>query len=172
MKKKAEKKPAKKKAEPKKKLKKKPVKKKKEVKAKAKKKPPKKKAVTKVDDAHLEELAIELISDDEQVVFGAIGRMGMLDHPKATEYLVGCLKDSRHMVRLLAAAELGELQDKKSLGPLIEALNDDSLFVRQTVAGALENIGGTKALKAVKDAEAAGLLLDELPQGIKLSRKM
>jgi transcription termination factor NusA len=163
----------KKKAEPKKKLKKKPAKKKKKVEAKAKKKkaPKKKKAAKKVEDAHLDELGLELISDDEQVVFGAIGRLGMLDDPRATEHLITCLKDSRYMVRMLAAAELGESQDKKAIDPLIETLKDDSVFVRQTAAGALENIGGSKALKAIKNAESEGLLLDELPEGIKLTRR-
>ena len=51
---------------------------------------------------------------------------------------------------------------------LIDSLSDDSLFVRQTVAGALENIGGTKAKKAISKAEKDGLLLDELPEGKRL----
>jgi HEAT repeat protein len=72
------------------------------------------------------------------------------------------------MIRIYAAVQLGERQDKAAVDPLIGALHDESLFVRQTVAGALENIGGTKATKAVRKAESEGLLLDELPDGIRL----
>ena len=52
--------------------------------------------------------------------------------------------------------------------PLIDALNDKSLFVRQAIARALVNIGGSTAQKAVKKAEVAGFLLDELPEGRRL----
>ena len=60
---------------------------------------------------------------------------------------------------------------KIAIDALVSALRDESLFVRQTVAGALENIGGKKALKAVHDAEIDGLLLDELPEGRRLSQR-
>ena len=82
--------------------------------------------------------------------------------------LVQALGDSRYMVRIHVAAQLGERKDKTSVGPLIDALKDESLFVRQTVAGALENIGGKKATDAVKTAESKGMLLDELPEGVRL----
>ena len=99
---------------------------------------------------------------------GAVDRLGDINDPKATQHLVRCLKDTRHMVRLYAAVQLGERQDKKAVDALIDALGDKSLFVRQTVAGALEHIGGKKALTAIKNAESQGLLLDELPSGKRL----
>ena len=99
---------------------------------------------------------------------GAIERLGLLKDKQATAPLVEALGDPRYMVRIHVAAQLGERKDKTAIGPLIIALNDESLFVRQTVAGALENIGGKKALDAVKKAESKGLLLDELPAGIRL----
>lgn len=141
--------------------------------AKAKKKPSKKKAVrrtTSADDkAMLSELEVEIANDDEQVSLGAIERLGMMESPMATQILMKALSDSRYIVRIHAAAQLGEKRDKKSVDALIASLNDDSVFVRQTVAGALENIGGTKAKKAVTKAEKDGLLLDELPEGKRLT---
>jgi len=116
----------------------------------------------------IDELLLEIKSEDEQISLGAIDRLGQTDDPRATSHLIECLNDSRYMIRIYAAVQLGERQDKTAVDPLIGALHDDSLFVRQTVAGALENIGGSKARKAVKKAESEGLLLDELPEGIRL----
>ncbi len=116
----------------------------------------------------LEDLLKELESDDEQVLIGAIDRLAMLDDPRATEYLIRCLKDGRYIVRIFAAAQLGERKDEAAIEPLIETLRDESLFVRQTAAGALENIGGQRALEAVRKAEEEGRLLDELPEGKRL----
>ena len=164
--------PAKKKTAPKKKtsaskktIKKAPVKKA------ATKKKSTKKPVSADDKAMLQELEVEIQSDDDQVSLGAIERLGVLNHPQATQALIGALSDSRYMVRIHAAAQLGERKDKKSIDALITSLHDDSIFVRQTVAGALENIGGTKAKKAVTQAEKEGLLLDELPEGRRLIEK-
>jgi len=117
----------------------------------------------------LNDLAAELKSDDEQVLLGAIDRLGGIDDSRATVHLVSCLRDPRYMVRIHAAAQLGEKKDATAVESLIGALHDDSLFVRQTAAGALENIGGGKALQAVRKAETEGLLLDDLPAGKRLT---
>ncbi|NWF95361.1 MAG: HEAT repeat domain-containing protein [Candidatus Thorarchaeota archaeon] len=114
----------------------------------------------------VDELLREIKSEDQQVVLNAIDRLGILPDSDATSALTACLKDPRYMVRLFAAVQLGERKDPSAIPSLIESLHDSSLFVRQTAAGALENIGGPKALAAVKKAEAEGLLLDELPDGI------
>ena len=127
-----------------------------------------KKAPSKRDSEMLAELETEIHSNDEQVCLGAVDRLGVLKHPDATRVLVIALADTRYMVRIHAAAQLGERKDKKSVDALIESLNDNSIFVRQTVAGALENIGGAKAKKAISKAEKDGLLLDELPEGKRL----
>ena len=132
------------------------------------KKKPSKKAPSKKDREMLNELEIEIKSDDEQMCLGAVGRLGILNHPDATRVLIIALADPRYMVRIHAAAQLGERKDKKSVDALVETLNDDSIFVRQTVVGALENIGGTKAKKAISKAEKDGLLLDKLPEGKRL----
>ena len=132
------------------------------------KKKPSKKAPSKKDSEMLAELEIEIKSEDEQVCLGAIGRLGVLNHPDATRVLTIALADQRYMVRIHAAAQLGERKDKKSVDVLAASLNDDSIFVRQTVAGALESIGGVKAKKAISKAEKDGLLLDELPEGKRL----
>jgi hypothetical protein len=136
-----------------------------------KSKPTKKKQKMKTGSLELDDLAMELKSDDEQVLLGAIDRLGIINDPKAIDFLVGCLKHSRYMVRIHAAAQLGERRDKKAIDSLIESLNDESIFVRQTAAGALENIGGGKAKKAIRAAEEKGLLLDNLPEGKRLEQR-
>lgn len=135
---------------------------------KPRKKPTRKKRTAKDRLTMIDELVLELQSDDEQVSLGAIGHLGRIDDSSATSHLIGCLTDSRYMVRIYAAAQLGERRDKKAVNPLIDALNDESLFVRQAFARALVNIGGSKAQKAVKKAEVAGFLMDELPEGRRL----
>jgi hypothetical protein len=174
---KAKKTPAKKASTKKPAAKKKPVKKKAPSKKaaptkakpkKAAKKRPAKKAPSKKDSEMLNELEVEIKSEDEQVCLGAVERLGTLNHPDATRVLIAALADTRYMVRIHAAAQLGERKDKKSVDALIDSLSDDSLFVRQTVAGALENIGGAKAKKAISKAEKDGMLLDELPEGKRL----
>ena len=123
---------------------------------------------SKRDSEMLQELETEIHSKDEQVCLGAVERLGGLKHPDATRILTIALTDPRYMVRIHAAAQLGERKDKKSVDALIDLLNDDSVFVRQTAAGALENIGGVKARKAISKAEKGGRLLDELPEGKRL----
>jgi len=160
-----------KKKTPKPKTKKTPVKKassKKPTPKKTVKKKPSKKAPSKKDSEMLRELETEIHSDDEQVCLGAVGLLGVLNHPDATRVLMIALTDSRYMVRIHAAAQLGERKDRKSVDALVESLKDESIFVRQTIAGALENIGGAKAKKAISKAEKEGLLLDELPEGKRL----
>ncbi|MHA1903262.1 MAG: HEAT repeat domain-containing protein [Candidatus Thorarchaeota archaeon] len=116
----------------------------------------------------MNELELEIQSKDQQVCLGAVERLGVMKGPKATKLLLKVLKDQRFMVRIHAAAQLGERQDKTAVQGLIETLHDESLFVRQTAAGALENIGGVKASRAVSMAEKDGLLLDKLPEGKRL----
>ena len=116
----------------------------------------------------IDDLAAEVRSDDEQVSLGAIERLGGMDDPRATTQLISFLRDSRYMVRILAAAQLGERRDAAAVEPLIGVLHDESMFVRQTVAGALENIGGEKAIAAVRKAESERLLMDDLPPGKRL----
>jgi len=127
-----------------------------------------KRTTSKYDATILKELETEIGNDDEQIAMGAIGRLGQMKDPKATQVLVLGLKHPRHMVRIHVAAQLGERKDKKAVDALIESLQDESIFVRQTVAGALENIGGTKAKKAISKAEKDGVLLDDLPEGRRL----
>jgi len=120
-------------------------------------------------DSEIEDLVKELRSEDQQVALGAIDRLGKIEDKKATKHLMSCLEDSRYMVRMFAAVQLGERRGERVVEALIEALHDDSLFVRQTVAGALENIGSKKGLDAIADAEDEGILLNELPEGKRLN---
>ncbi len=149
-----------KKISPKKKLKTKARKKKPSKKKTAKEKPP--------SEQMIDELIVELQSADQQVALGAVDRLVNNKDDSATDVLIDLLDDDRYMIRLQAALNLGKRGDKKAIDPLIESLDDDSLFVRQTAAGALESIGGSKAMKAIKVAEKKGLLLNDLPEGIRL----
>jgi HEAT repeat protein len=124
--------------------------------------------VRELPPAVFDEFMTEIRNEDQQVSFNAVDRLGRVQSPRATELLIACLKDTRYMIRLYAAVQLGERRDVKAVESLIDALHDESLFVRQTAAGALENIGGSKAMNAVKQAEDEGLLLDELPEGRRL----
>jgi HEAT repeat protein len=51
------------------------------------------------------------------------------------------LKDPNPNVRIAAADALFELNDTRAVGPLIQALKDNSSYVRQDAAGALGEIG-------------------------------
>jgi HEAT repeat protein len=128
------------------------------------------KKTTRSDNEHiLRELEVEIKSDDEQVCLGAIERLSLLKDPRATDILIEGLTDPRQIVRIHAAAQLGERRDSKATDALIDTLNDKSVFVRQTAAGALENMGGAKAKKAIARSEKEGTLLDELPEGRRLA---
>jgi HEAT repeat protein len=116
----------------------------------------------------LNDLLAESQSTDEQMSLNAIDRLGRMEGARATECLISCLKDPRFIVRIYAAAQLGDRRDVSAVNPLIEALHDESVFVRQTVAGALGHIGGEIAVRAVKEAESQGLLLNDLPEGKRL----
>ncbi|TXT56659.1 MAG: hypothetical protein BAJATHORv1_20249 [Candidatus Thorarchaeota archaeon] len=135
-----------------------------EKKSKKTKKPPKKSITEQIID----ELIVELQSADQQIALGAVDQLAKIEGDLATECLVDCLEDKRYMIRLHAAMKLGDRQDKRAIEGLIETLSDESLFVRQTAAGALESIGGAKATKAIKKAEKEGLLMSDLPKGRKL----
>ncbi len=123
---------------------------------------------TLLDTSVFDEYAADIKSQDQQVCFNAIDRLGRTASPRATDLLTDCLKDPRYLVRLSAAAQLGERRDPRATEPLAEILRDESLFVRQTAARALVNIGVPKAMEAVKRAESEGLLLDQLPEGKRL----
>jgi hypothetical protein len=133
-----------------------------------KKEPKVSKKKTAPQDQMIQDYLLELQSADQQVALGAVDGLANINHPQATTYLIDCLNDPRYMIRLQAALKLGERGDKSAVDILIAALRNDSLFVRQTAAGALESIGGKKAAKAIKEAEADGLLLSELNDGRKL----
>jgi len=47
---------------------------------------------------------------------------------------------------------LGELGDTRAVEPLINALNDENSWVRQSAASALGNIGDTRAEEPLKKA--------------------
>ncbi|MBD3405871.1 MAG: hypothetical protein GF411_07055 [Candidatus Lokiarchaeota archaeon] len=137
-------------------------------KSKSKRKKTKKPAKKSIKEQIIDELIIELQSADQQIALGAVDQLARIEGPLATECLVDCLEDKRYMVRLQAAMKLGERGDKSAVDGLIKSLSDESLFVRQTSAGALDTIGGAKATKAIRKAEEDGLLMGDLPKGKKL----
>lgn len=61
--------------------------------------------------------------------------------------MIKALKDGDYSVRISAAVALGKIGDKRAVGPLIEALEDEESYVRRAVAEALERIRAKKSRK-------------------------
>jgi len=76
--------------------------------------------------------------DNEEYKLEVVKR---LDEAKAVRVLCWMLKDNNADVREDAAFALGELADKRSVGPLIAALKDSEWSVRRSVVKALGRLG-------------------------------
>ena len=72
---------------------------------------------------------------------------------KSVEQLIHELKTgSDEMVRSAAAGALGHLKSEKAVGPLIQALKDNHVYVRHGAAWALGEIKSKKAIGALREA--------------------
>jgi HEAT repeat protein len=95
--------------------------------------------------------------DMREAAAEALGQMGA----PALEPLIGALKRGDRDVRQYAAVTLGQIGNAMGVVPLIAALNDRGMLVREAAAEALVRIGGpaTEALTAaLKDR---GVLVSE-----------
>jgi HEAT repeat protein len=68
------------------------------------------------------------------------------------ESLLEELEDSDPETRLLTARALGRLEDGRAVAHLVQALRDDDLRVRSSVAGSLARFGGKEGLDALAGA--------------------
>ena len=74
-----------------------------------------------------------------------ISDMEKMQVNKDVEGLIRALKDKDRHVRSWAARALGEIGDKRAVGPLIKALRDKDSGVREYAAEALEKIKEKKS---------------------------
>lgn len=66
---------------------------------------------------------------------------------RAVKLLIGALEDEIMMIRLSAAAALGDIGDARATHPLIKALKDDYMAVRLHAAEALGKLGDLSAME-------------------------
>ncbi|MDQ7818915.1 MAG: HEAT repeat domain-containing protein [Melioribacteraceae bacterium] len=67
--------------------------------------------------------------------------------PEDTRRLVESLNDKDAQVRCTSARKLGEINDKRTIFPLIAALSDDDPYVRRRAAAALAEIADTRTIE-------------------------
>jgi len=70
----------------------------------------------------------------------------------AVEYLLLALKDEDKRVRIAAAHALGEIGDRRSVGPLIFMLEDEDRDIRFVSASILGKIGDFRAVEPLTRA--------------------
>ena len=85
------------------------------------------------------------------VVGWSLWRYSFLRHKTPQEYIQD-LTHRKPAIRAMSAYELGRLQIKEAVGPLIEALRDPSYEVRWNAAVALGNIGDPRAIEPLRQA--------------------
>lgn len=72
----------------------------------------------------------------------AVGELGLLvDDPKAEDAALTALKDDKPEVRAVAAQALGEMNDKKAIPQLVDAIHDNEVAVVLSAAHSLVQLG-------------------------------
>lgn len=74
--------------------------------------------------------------------FGAVAALTRFEGSKVDAALIGCLKDGDFFIRRFVAEELGERKTAAALGPLVDALDDEEVSVREAAVVALRKITG------------------------------
>jgi len=95
---------------------------------------------------------IGMISDaNDAVASSAVDALGEIGDARAVEPLRAALARATGRVAKASAAEaLGKIGEPSAVPDLIEALDDDDMFVRSTVARALGQIGDARALPELR----------------------
>jgi len=106
-------------------------------------------ALNRVDPERKYIAAVHMLSDvHRNVRTAAAGILAVLGNPKALDALTTTLTNDRDpQARSAAALAVGMLHDRRSLQPLIEALDDHDDRVRVAAAGALSALGDRTALE-------------------------
>jgi hypothetical protein len=90
----------------------------------------------------LQKIAKKLKDPDPGTRWEGVDELGRSRDARVVPYLVPHLKDSDDLVRRQTAEVLGDLGSKLAIGPLIDALMDDQLHVRDSVFAALRKVSG------------------------------
>jgi len=96
---------------------------------------------------------LEVISDDSEDLQSAIisSLVKYSDKEKAVDAIINSLKNGKtEFVRSISAQSLASIKTDKVVTALIEALDDDSVLVKQKAANSLGEIGDKRAIPALK----------------------
>ena len=111
-----------------------------------------------IGDARAIEGLAKRLSDDSASVRStsaqALARIG----GDGVTFLIRALGEGDEQLRVVAASALGESADLRSLEPLISALDDSSLAVRQSAASSLWKLGHKRGVHPADEARGNGRL--------------
>ncbi len=103
--------------------------------------------------AELQQHVKRLDSNDPGERWDAVSELGRRGNDKVVPYLIPKLKDVDEFVRLHAAEVLGDLDAKSAVPALIDALADETSFVREMVYSQLRKITRVTNLKFDPDGK-------------------
>ncbi|MEQ8188878.1 MAG: HEAT repeat domain-containing protein, partial [Candidatus Eremiobacterota bacterium] len=111
-----------------------------------------------------EKILIEALKDDDREDFNIISALSFLGSAKAVEPLMRILKDKTMPsdIRASAAIFMGNVEDGRTIEPLLKALKDDDKHVR---TGAVISLGKLREKRAVEP------LIALLPDGDEVTKK-
>ncbi len=81
-------------------------------------------------------------------------RLGLENEPRHIPTFCAALKDDDPHVRSAAIAQLVFTHDESAFGPVLEAMQDQSTWVRRGAIAVLEKLGDPRAIPALKEALA------------------
>ena len=87
---------------------------------------------------------------NEESVAGVTAAILQIEKNIPTSVYVRILKQGNGITKPHAARVLGQIRDSNSVEALIEALNDTDRYLRECIIDALANIGGIRAMEALK----------------------
>ncbi|MEM2128914.1 MAG: ankyrin repeat domain-containing protein [Candidatus Methanomethylicaceae archaeon] len=115
------------------------------------------------DSKTLEETIADLSHKDARIRKNSALKLGRLGKAEAVEPLAKALKDECPGVKIEAAWALGLIRDKRAVGHLVEALNDDDLFIEPSMFEPASNYAA-EALKRIGGIETVITLMKFLPK--------
>lgn len=102
------------------------------------------------DSNEFDSLRKELVNPDNRIRYDAVLILEERGGPEAVQLLIGALRDQEYVsIRWRAARALGKLRAHEAVGVLIDALSDESSYVRKGVAQSLGEIRDPEAIPAL-----------------------